>query len=124
MGDHPVFETYPLGDAIVVLPKGELDISSAPTLRQELLEVINAEPRRRVVCCDLTDVTFMDSTALGALVLAYETATGNGQEFCIAGARANVHRVLQLTQLGQVILSYDSMEAARAAILGSEPTAS
>jgi len=74
MGVGGAIETYPLGDAVVVLMEGELDIASAPTLRDELAEVITAEPRPRVVCCDLTEVTFMDSTALSALVFAHETA--------------------------------------------------
>jgi anti-anti-sigma factor len=115
-------ETYPLGDAVVVMPRGELDIASAPTLREELAAVITADPRPRVVCCDLTEVTFMDSTALSALVFAHETAAIGGQEFCVAGARSSVHRVIELTQLDQVIACHDSMDAARTAILGKEET--
>jgi anti-sigma B factor antagonist len=117
-----VIDTYQLGDAVVVLPTGELDIASAPTLRDELAAVITAQPRPRVVCCDLSDVTFMDSTALCALVFAHETAAMGGQEFCLAGARASVHRVLELTQVDQVIACYDSMDAAREAILGTSGT--
>lgn len=114
-------ESYPLGDAMVVTASGELDIASAPMLRDELAAVITAKPRPRVVCCDLTEVTFMDSTALSALVFAHETAAMGGQEFCVAGARSSVHRVIELTQLDQVIACYDSMDAARKAILGEEP---
>lgn len=117
-----VIDTYQLGDAVVVLPTGELDIASAPTLRDELAAVITAQPRPRVVCCDLTDVTFMDSTALSALVFAHETAAMGGQQFCLAGARASVHRVLELTQVDQVIACYDSMDAAREAIVGTAGT--
>lgn len=117
-----VIDTYQLGDAVVVLPTGELDIASAPTLRDELAAVITAQPRPPVVCCDLTDVTFMDSTALSALVFAHETAAMGGQQFCLAGARASVHRVLELTQVDQVIACYDSMDAAREAILGTAGT--
>lgn len=115
----PAIETYSLGDATVVQPRGELDIASAPTLRDELATVITAEPRPRVVCCDLTEVTFMDSTALSALVFAHETASMGQQEFCVAGARSSVHRVIELTQLDQVISCYDSMDAAREAIRGA-----
>lgn len=122
MGTAPVIDTYPLDDAVVVIPQGELDIASAPTLRDELAAVITADPRPRVVCCDLTDVTFMDSTALSALVFAHETAAIGGQQFCLAGARASVHRVLELTQLDQVIECHDSMDAAREAILGPAGT--
>ena len=114
-------ESYPLGDAMVVTPSGELDIASAPTLRDELAAVITAQPRPRVVCCDLTEVTFMDSTALSALVFAHETAAMGGQEFCVAGARSSVHRVIELTQLDQVIACYDSMDAARKVIVGEQP---
>jgi len=118
-----VIDTYRMDDdAVVVLPTGELDIASAPPLRDVLSAVITAEPRPRVICCDLTEVSFMDSTALSALVFAHETAAAGGQQFCIAGARASVHRVLELTQLDQVIACHDSMDAAREAILGTAGT--
>lgn len=115
-----VIDTYPLGGGIVIVPTGELDIAAAPGLRDELAAVITRTPRPRVVCCDLTEVTFMDSTALSALVYAHEQAAMGGQQFCVAGARANVHRVLELTQIDQVIACYDSMDAAREAILAGE----
>jgi anti-anti-sigma factor len=122
MGAGALIDTYPMGDAVVVLARGELDIASAPTLRDELAAVITAEPRPRVICCDLTEVTFMDSTALSALVFAHEMAAMGSQEFCLAGARASVHRVLELTQLDQVIVCHDSMDVAREAILGTAGT--
>ena len=55
------------GDGTTVLSvSGEVDVYTGPTLREQLLTVINEGATDVVV--DLTDVSFMDSTGLGVLV--------------------------------------------------------
>lgn len=52
----------------VIAVAGEIDIDSAPELREVLQEVTDAGVDRLIF--DLTDVTFVDSVGLGVLVLA------------------------------------------------------
>src|SRR5579872_4416955 len=55
-------------DIAVVYAGGELDYSAAPELRASLFDHIDAGRQRLVL--DLTDVTFIDSTAIGVLIAA------------------------------------------------------
>jgi anti-sigma B factor antagonist len=95
---------------------GEVDMTSAPTLRDHLLGHIGlGEP---CVVVDLSGVDFMDSTGLSALVVAYRQASEIGSSVVVAGAQPSVRRVLQITQL-DVLLEHqddvaDAVAAARA----------
>ena len=52
----------------VVAVRGEIDLFTAPELKSALSEAIESGHTRIVV--DLTDTTFLDSTALGVLIRA------------------------------------------------------
>ena len=54
------------GDRHVVAVRGEIDLFTAPELKQKLTDAIEGGKTRIVV--DLTDTSFLDSTALGTLV--------------------------------------------------------
>jgi anti-anti-sigma factor len=58
-----------MGMATVLTPEGELDIATAPRLREQLTEAIEAGADRLVI--DLRGVTFMDSVALAVLLQAH-----------------------------------------------------
>ena len=62
----PVAEVWRDGDAVVVRFRGELDLANVERVRDVLLDAAHGDARRLIV--DLGDVTFLDSTALGALV--------------------------------------------------------
>ena len=59
------YET-PSDDIGVVVLEGEIDIYSAPEFKEVLVNSIEGGAHRIIV--DLTEVTFIDSTALGVLV--------------------------------------------------------
>src|SRR3954454_20598740 len=63
------------GEVPVVAVTGEVDVYSAPALRDGLTELLEAGTS---VVVDLTDVGFLDSTGLGALVAARTTAAEHG----------------------------------------------
>ena len=56
----------PTNDVAVVILAGEVDLYTAPRFREVLLQTIDEGAVRVVI--DLTDVSFIDSTALGVLV--------------------------------------------------------
>jgi len=56
-----------VGDAYLVLLSGEIDAFTAPSLRDDFHAVV-AKDDASVVIVDLSAVTFLDSSALGALV--------------------------------------------------------
>ncbi|MET0938020.1 MAG: STAS domain-containing protein, partial [Gaiellaceae bacterium] len=61
---EPRIESH--ANCVVIMLSGELDAFNAPDLRRTFEEVLDAKPR--VVVLDLTSVTFLDSTVLGAIV--------------------------------------------------------
>ena len=74
---------------------GELDLATAPALREALRGAVDRSPKRLVV--DLTEVTFVDSTVLGALVEA-RSALG-GDAFALAAPGLEVRRALEVSGL-------------------------
>lgn len=57
-------------DALVVAVGGELDISTAKQLEEEVADVVNGAP----LVLDLSDLEFVDSTGLRTLVLTAKAA--------------------------------------------------
>lgn len=58
-------ETTPEGIAVIALA-GEVDYDASPDLRERIFAHIKAGRKRLIL--DLTDVTFIDSTAVGVLI--------------------------------------------------------
>jgi anti-sigma B factor antagonist len=67
-GEDPVAAVWRDGDAVVVRLRGELDLANVERVREVLLDAARSDADRLVV--DLGEVTFLDSTVLGALLLA------------------------------------------------------
>ncbi len=101
-----------LGHAVVVL-QGELDLFTAPRFLMVLLESIEHGARRVVV--DLTEVTFVDSTALGALIGAGKRLGGVEGSLAIVCPPGSIRRLLELTSLDSIIEIYASREEALSA---------
>jgi anti-anti-sigma factor len=88
------------GGAVVVVT-GEVDMSTSPALREQLRA---PEARAETVVLDLREVTFMDSSGLGAIVGQHKRAREHGFRFAVAvGGAVNVERILALAQLTQVL---------------------
>ena len=87
-------------DVTVVRVAGEVDVYSAPALKDRLEESV-AEPPHRVVV-DLADVTFLDSTGLGTLVGALKAAEKLGGTVSITGAHERVLKLFRITGLDEV----------------------
>ena len=82
---------------VVVLLSGELDIASLRALGSVGRAVVE-NPGAEVVV-DLTDVTFLDSTALEAFASARVLATAGGGSLTLTGASSFAHKLLQIWQL-------------------------
>lgn len=98
--------------ATVVSAVGEVDVSTAPALRQRLYEL----PEEAKVVVDLSDVTFLDSTGLGVLVAALKRVreSGAGGDLRLVVTRPQVSKVLEVTGLSTVFTVSSSVEDALA----------
>lgn len=101
-----------LGDYVVVEVNGELDLATAPTLRDHLLAVLNRQGAR--VILDLTGVDFMDSTGLLVLVSTERRARLLGGGLRLAAPGSNVLKVLRVTSLDRHFAIFPDAEAAAA----------
>jgi anti-sigma B factor antagonist len=99
--------------ATVVRPTTDrLDIEVAAEFRSMLLSLI--DQGHRYVVVDLKDVTFIDSSGLGALVSALKTlkrGSGSG-DVRLARVQPPVVSLLEIIRLNRVFTSYPSVEQA------------
>ena len=99
--------------ATVVRPTGDrLDIEVAGDFRSMLLSLIDQGNRQLVV--DLEEVTFIDSSGLGALVSALKTlkrSNGPG-DVRLARVQPPVVSLMEIIRLNRVFTSYPSVEQA------------
>jgi anti-sigma B factor antagonist len=84
------------GESVVVRLTGELDLYNVPVLRTALLECVERRPKRFVV--DLADVTFIDSTALGALI-EVRARLESKESFVLASPGLETRRALEISGL-------------------------
>jgi anti-sigma B factor antagonist len=82
--------------SVVVALAGELDLYNAHVVRDALLECCSEDPDRLVV--DLSEVEFIDSTALGVLIEARSRMT-NRRGFLLAAPGLETRRALEVSGL-------------------------
>jgi anti-sigma B factor antagonist len=87
------------GDAVRVALSGELDISSAPRLQDDLARVEADGPATIVL--DLSGLDFMDSTGLRLLIGADSRARDAGRRLVLIQGNEMIQRVLRVTRLDE-----------------------
>lgn len=109
LSEHPVGGIDRRNGATVVRLVGELDLYNAPEVREALLQLCGEQPQRLVI--DLTDVEFVDSTALGVLIEA-RTKLENRRAFMLAAPGLETHRALTISGLDQHLSVHETVDAA------------
>lgn len=95
-------------------PVGELDAYTVTTFRESLGELAN----RPQVVIDLSDVPFMDSAGLGALIGGIRRARENGGEVAVACSRPTLTRLLHTTGFNRIVPVTETVDDAVAALPG------
>jgi anti-sigma B factor antagonist len=88
---------------------GEVDVATAPRLRDRLVQLINEGPPRLVV--DMSGLSFIDSMGLGALVSGLKRARAHDGDLRLAGPSDHVAKVLEITRLDQAFVVGATVEA-------------
>jgi anti-sigma B factor antagonist len=104
----------------VVAVAGEIDLFTAPELKSALGEAVDAGRSRIVV--DLTETTFLDSTALGVLIGAVKRLRSRDGALTIANTDPNIAKTFEITGLDQIFTIRPTREEAIEA-LGTDPAA-
>lgn len=105
----PVLSVETHAGACLVRLAGELDLYNAHAVRDALFEACAAGPERIVI--DLTQVDFIDSTALGVLIEA-RTKLSNRKAFLLASPGLETRRALQISGLDRHFAVHESVAEA------------
>lgn len=104
-------EKRDVGEEVAVLRlDGRLNMVAAPRLKEAVDQVVEGGRSRVVV--DMAEVTFMDSSGLGALIAGLKKARQRNGDLRISGMNDQVATVLRLTNLDRVLRAHSSVEAA------------
>ena len=100
------------GASTVVHVAGEIDVYTAPLLREVLDKQIAAG--RTTLVVDLEQVTFMDSTGLGVLVGRLKLVRGQNGSLRIVSAQDRILKVFKITGLDKVFHIHPTVDDATA----------
>ncbi len=94
-------------------PAGELDAYTVTFFREALAELIAVE----LLLIDLSEVPFMDSAGLGALIHGIRRTRESGGEVTVACGRPTLTRLLHTTGFDRIVHVADTVDDAAAALL-------
>jgi anti-sigma B factor antagonist len=97
------------GGTVYVRLSGELDISTASKVEDELARVEPTQPETIVL--DLRTLAFMDSTGLRLLIAADSRARNQGRRLTIVKGPEPVQRVFRITRLEERLEIVDDVPA-------------
>ena len=98
----------------IVFAVGELDAFAAPDLDAALSEVGG----ETLVLADLTQVSFMDSTALGLIARAARELSAAGATVRVVLPASSARRIFEITALDRVLPVAESRAAALSELAG------
>lgn len=98
------------GDALVFSLRGTLDVTTSPSIRAALIEA--AENGKHEIIVDLSQVEFLDSTGLGALIGAHRRALEKNGRVRLVCTDGPIQRLLNITGLMKSFAVYSTLQSA------------
>lgn len=86
---------------------GDLDAATSDVLRATLQELAEEASEERSVVIDLSEVPFVDSAGLGAVISGVRDIRARGGDVTLSSPRPSVARLLRATEIDQVISIVD-----------------
>ena len=96
-------------EAVVIHVEGDLDVYTAPRLKEVLDEAIAGEGR---LILDLSQVHFIDSTALGVLVGAHQDTQSSNGRFCLVVDDPFLLKIFRITGFDGVFSIFSGIDEA------------
>ncbi len=94
----------------LVVPRGDIDLSTADQVKRTLTQLIDGGQTKLVL--DLADVSYIDSSGLGALVATMKQARAAGGNLRLCGLQDDVRSILEMTRLIKVIAVHSDRQEA------------
>jgi anti-sigma B factor antagonist len=98
------------GDRAVLRLAGEFDVYTAPQLRERVIELVDGGTRH--VMADLREVTFLDSTGLGALIGGLKRLRACDGSLTLVTGAERILRIFRVTGLNRVFVVRPSVQEA------------
>lgn len=96
-------------DIQVIEPIGILDSTKAEEFRQSVEELL--QNGAETILVDLTDITFIDSSGLGTLVVLLKKIRGLNRSLCLCSINDQVRMLFELTSMDRVFDIYEDRQA-------------
>src|SRR3954453_396 len=118
--DFSILDVAADADTTVVNVTGEIDMETGPAFQRGLLSAIGAGRGGLIV--DLSQATFMDSSALTSLVNAFDNLRKHGGgRLAIVATDSRMRALFDVARLDRDFQIYESREDAIAAVPAIEP---
>jgi anti-sigma B factor antagonist len=98
-------------------PEGELDAYTVGTFRESLAELTDAQH----LLIDLSEVPFMDSAGLGALIGGIRRTREAGGDVAVACGRPTLTRLLHTTGFDRIVAVTETVDEAAKALKEGPP---
>jgi len=102
--------THEVDGRTVVAVGGEIDVYTAPKLRDKITELVNAGQHALII--DMEKVDFLDSTGLGVLVGGLKKVRAQDGTMALVCSQDRLLKIFRITGLAKVFTIYDSEAAA------------
>lgn len=102
------------GDVAILHVAGEVDVYTAPSLRERLVDLV-ADGHVKIVV-DMSDVDFLDSTGLGVLVGGLKRVRSQDGALAIVCTAERILKIFTITGLDTVFSIHATVEEARDAL--------
>ena len=96
----------------VLTPNGRMDVKSSPVVRKAIMDAWNKGAKNVII--DLSEVEFMDSSGLSALVSGMKALRKTEGQLSICNANAQIRTAMRLTMLDRVFPIFDTIAEALA----------
>jgi anti-anti-sigma factor len=101
----------------VISPTGVLDSTKAEEFRQTVNQLL--DDGADIILINLKDVTFIDSSGLGTLVVLLKQVRSLDRKLCICSINDQVRMLFELTSMDRVFDVYENQQSFEQAVLGA-----
>jgi anti-sigma B factor antagonist len=104
-----ILETKEMNKLLVakIIPQ-EANLNNAEQFKQEMLAII--DNGHRFIAVNFSDVSYIDSSFLGAMVSSLKHALSKGAEIYLTNLRKDIHSLLQMIRMDKVFKIYGNAE--------------
>ena len=110
--------TRPVDGASMIDLEGEVDVYTAPELKQQIIDLLDAGAQRVIV--NLQAVDYLDSTALGVLIGGLKRLRERNGSLDLICPNPRIKRIFEITGLDKIFDMYATEEEAMQAVASKE----